>query len=116
MTAESANARTGSDHGCPGLRVLARRLEAAGFETDLADLDCRGEPTALEVTNPLTRAYAEVRAEDGGLELRCWSSPRDDEVSSIAARVIRVLTTGSGDDPSAAAVGPAARGETGQVS
>ncbi len=112
MTAKWAGGHAGSDQGCPGLRVLAGRLEAAGFETYLVDLDCCGEPVVLGVTNPITRAYAEVCAGDGGLELRCWGGPGDDEVPGIAALLARVLTPGPGDDPSAGGTATA-DGDTG---
>jgi hypothetical protein len=115
MTSEPASTRIGTDRGCSRLRILAGRLADAGFETYLADLDTAGEPMVLGVTNPLSRTYAEVCAGDGGLELRCWGGPDDEELSAIASLAIRMLTTGPGDDPSAA-MGSAGSGETAKAS
>jgi hypothetical protein len=90
--------------GGPGtdpLRAVAAELAALGFETCPLDLAPTGKPTALHVRNPLTRAYAEVHADDDGLELRCWCAPHDHGDTGVIARAIRLLTTGPADHPPA---------------
>jgi hypothetical protein len=87
--------------GVDPLRAVAAELEARGFETCPLDLAPTGEPTAVHVCNPVTRAYAEVHADDGGLELRCWSPPHDPGGDGVVARAIRLLTTSAADHPPA---------------
>jgi hypothetical protein len=87
--------------GADLLRAVAAELEARGFETCPLDLAPTGQPTALHVRNPLTRACAEVHADDDDLELRCWSPPDDQGSDGVIARAIRLLTTGPADHPPA---------------
>jgi hypothetical protein len=104
--------------GGPGtdpLRAVAAELAARGFETCPLDRAPTGQPTVLHVRNPVTRAYAEVHADDGGLELRCWSSPQDHDGNGVIARVIRLLTTSAADHPPAPpAAHPPPAGRPGQ--
>ncbi len=79
------------------LRAVAAELASCGFDTRLLDLAPTGEPTALHVRNPVNRAYAEVDADDGGLELRCWCGPDDDD--GIVARIFRLLAREAGTAP-----------------
>jgi hypothetical protein len=94
--------------GGPGtdpLRAVAAELDARGFETCPLDRAPTGQPTALHVRNPVTRAYAEVHADDDGLELRCWGPPDDPGSDGVVALAIRVLTTGPADHPPATPAG-----------
>jgi hypothetical protein len=89
--------------GCAALRAIAAALAARGYDTEPMGRGCDGEPLALAVTNPVSRAYAEVYADDGGAELCTWSGLRDDaDTLHVTRMLIRLLTTGPEDQPKVA--------------
>jgi hypothetical protein len=94
VTARPRGLAAGERRDGDALRAVAAELASRGFDTCPLDIAPTGEPTALHVRNPVNRAHAEVHAEDGWLELRCWCGPDDDD--GIVARISACWPQGRG--------------------